>query len=314
MKKVSILIPTYNQSAYLSEAITSALKQTYKNLEVIVSDDGSTDNTSKVVKQFLVDTRLKYFRNDNNIGRVKNYRKGLFDLATGDYFLNLDADDYLTSPNFVEDAVKILEGYPDIGFVMANAYILHDGEASPIAFLDNIKIDRIFMEGELVNSFFKGEQFFYHLTSIYRRTAALNLNFYSIDSVWSDGLSLFSLACNSKVAVSFDKVGIWRIHGKNESKSFYLNANYEDIFEVVDKIENFSSKIDNRAANYFRYINSYDYIVYLLKNSKLVRLFGFIKFMLINKPKVLFLYSPMIFLRVMQNSLKYFIRSLKHLN
>ena len=76
--KVSIIIPTYNQSKYIKKAIQSALNQDYNNLEVVVSDDNSNDNTFEIVKPLLLQhINLKYFKNPRNIGRVANYNKVL---------------------------------------------------------------------------------------------------------------------------------------------------------------------------------------------------------------------------------------------
>ena len=62
MKKVTIMIPTYNQAKYISKAIESALNIDYSNIEVIVSDDCSTDNTEEVISKYLEDNRFKYIK------------------------------------------------------------------------------------------------------------------------------------------------------------------------------------------------------------------------------------------------------------
>ena len=79
--KVSIMIPVYNQEDYIANTIQSALNQNYNNIEIIISDDASTDNTSQIIKDFLPNQKIKYFRNQVNIGRVKNYRKLLYNTS-----------------------------------------------------------------------------------------------------------------------------------------------------------------------------------------------------------------------------------------
>ena len=111
---VTIMIPTYNRAAYLEAAIQSALKQDYANLEVIIADDCSSDNTSEIARKFISDGRLKYFRNEINRGKTANYRHTLYDLAKGDWILNLDGDDYLTDENYISFAMQQISRYENV--------------------------------------------------------------------------------------------------------------------------------------------------------------------------------------------------------
>lgn len=89
--KVSIVTPTYNGEKFIGDTIRSVLNQTYKNFELIIVDDCSTDNTRKIVKSFS-DKRIIYFRNDKNQGGA--YCRNLaISKATGDYIAFLDGDD-----------------------------------------------------------------------------------------------------------------------------------------------------------------------------------------------------------------------------
>lgn len=99
-KKVSILIPTYNGEKYIKETIDSCLNQTYPNIEIIVIDDCSIDNTVNILKQY--DKEIKLYLNEQNQGISKNVNKGV-DLLTGEYFILLGHDDLLS-----KDHVKIM--------------------------------------------------------------------------------------------------------------------------------------------------------------------------------------------------------------
>ena len=89
---VSIGIPTYNRAdGYLRECLTSALKQTYPNIEVIVADNCSSDNTAELMKSFSTN-RLRYYKHPKNIGPQNNFNFCL-DQANGAYFLLLHDDD-----------------------------------------------------------------------------------------------------------------------------------------------------------------------------------------------------------------------------
>lgn len=93
MPKISCLIPTYNTDEYLAEAIQSLLNQTYKDFEIIVQDDGSTDTTEDLMDYFTKkDKRVKYFKNPKNLGIAKT-RNNAFKHSKGEYIVVCDADD-----------------------------------------------------------------------------------------------------------------------------------------------------------------------------------------------------------------------------
>ena len=100
--KFSIIVPTFNREEYIIKCIDSVLDQTYDNFELIIVDDGSTDNTENLVKKYQ-DKRIKYFKNENHgIGYSRNF--GL-NKAKGDYIFFLDSDDYLEE-NMLEEVSK----------------------------------------------------------------------------------------------------------------------------------------------------------------------------------------------------------------
>lgn len=106
---VSILIPTFNRPELLLKTIYSALLQSYKNIEVIISDNSNNDLTEAVVSQ-ISDSRLLYSKNIENIGLVPNWRK-LLETSSGKYCLVISDDDYFINPFFIEDAVTIFLQY-----------------------------------------------------------------------------------------------------------------------------------------------------------------------------------------------------------
>ncbi|GAB4539225.1 MAG: glycosyltransferase [Pleurocapsa sp.] len=122
MVKVSISIPTYNRADYLQYAVNSVLQQTYQDFELIICDDGSTDNTPQLVNSWN-DPRIRYLRHPQNIGRSCNMRSG-FDAALGEYFIKFDDDDALT-PEFLSKTVAILESNPAVDFVCSDHWIIN---------------------------------------------------------------------------------------------------------------------------------------------------------------------------------------------
>ena len=117
--KVSIVIPTYNCSEYLSEAIDSVLKQTYRNLEIIVIDDGSIDNTRDILNQYQQDypDRIRSIYQEN-LGVAVARNNGIKN-AQGEVIALLDADD-IWVPEMLECMVKSIKLDSSIGLVHAN--------------------------------------------------------------------------------------------------------------------------------------------------------------------------------------------------
>jgi glycosyltransferase involved in cell wall biosynthesis len=113
---VTIGVPVRNGEQYLAGALDSLLAQTYRNLEILISDNASTDRTYEICQRYLSDRRVTLWRNEQNIGAHGN-----FDLtlrrASGKYFMWAAFDD-LWSPQFVEALVGELEAHPEAGVAM----------------------------------------------------------------------------------------------------------------------------------------------------------------------------------------------------
>ena len=118
MAKVSVVIPCYNQGAYLDEAVQSALQQSYADLEIIIVNDGSTDAFTIEQCNSYQDPRISTLNTDNQ-GLAAARNNGIAQ-ATGTYILPLDADDRIAE-KYLEDAVAVLDNEPDIGIVYCRA-------------------------------------------------------------------------------------------------------------------------------------------------------------------------------------------------
>ena len=106
MKKVSVIVPVYNTSLYLEECINSIINQTYKNLEIIVVNDCSTDNSLEIISKFK-DKRIKIINLKKNSGVAIARNKGI-EKAIGDYICFMDSDDYWNLDK-VEKQVKFIK-------------------------------------------------------------------------------------------------------------------------------------------------------------------------------------------------------------
>jgi glycosyltransferase involved in cell wall biosynthesis len=110
---VSIGLPVYNGANYLRTAVETVLSQTYRNLELIISDNASTDETWRICEEIAArDPRVRILRNEQNVGAARNYNI-VFEAARGKYFKWAAHDDVL-APSFIARAVDVLERDGDI--------------------------------------------------------------------------------------------------------------------------------------------------------------------------------------------------------
>jgi glycosyltransferase involved in cell wall biosynthesis len=125
--KVSVVIPAYNQADYLGQAIQSTLDQTYQNWELTVIDDGSTDNTAKIVRRFR-DPRISYIYQANK--GLPGARNTGIELSSGEYLAFLDSDDYYHAEKLATQ-VAHLEQHPELGLSYTSRIDV-DQEGNPL--------------------------------------------------------------------------------------------------------------------------------------------------------------------------------------
>ena len=124
---VSIIMPSWNTGRFIAESIESVLAQTYKNWELLIVDDCSTDNTDEVIASFK-DTRIKYFKNEKNSGAALTRNRAMRE-AQGEWIAFLDSDD-LWAPNKLEKQLGFMN---DNGYVFSyHDFVKIDEESKPL--------------------------------------------------------------------------------------------------------------------------------------------------------------------------------------
>ena len=134
---VSIIVPLYNKEHQIKRCIESLLKQTYKNIEIIIIDDGSSDN-SYIIASSYKDTRLNVYKKEN--GGVSSARNFGIEKATGDYIAFVDSDDWVDK-NYISDFFK-LGNYPPRAIGIQAIEIVRNGKAESINLYDDIIIEK----------------------------------------------------------------------------------------------------------------------------------------------------------------------------
>lgn len=208
---VSVIVPLYNQADYIGETIKSVLNQSYTNWEMIVIDDGSTDNGSTIVKEFAAnDTRISYYCQPNsgpsaarNVGISK---------SRGKYILPLDGDDKI-GEKYLETATEYLENNEDCKLVYCKAakFGLENGEW----LLPDYQYDKLLWNNMIFCSAM-------YRRSDYNKTEGYNSNMIYGFEDWDFWLSL--LTPNDKVYKIEDILFYYRI--KTISRSTKVNNNY----------------------------------------------------------------------------------------
>ncbi len=251
MKKTSIIVPVYNVEKYLLECVDSIINQTYKNIELILVDDGSKDNSGKMCDELAKkDDRIKVIHKKNEgLGMARN--TGL-DNATGEYILFVDSDDYLEL-NCVEECVEYAsKNNIDILF-FGHKNVDNDKQVNGI----HIPIERkVYSNKEIIDSFLP------ELISPSEGNGlsmsacmALFSNKLIKDSKWrfvserniisEDVYSILNFFKNVKIAGSYDKAFYnYRYNGSSLTHSFR-----EDRFE---KLQEFYSLCYNECINTFK--------------------------------------------------------------
>jgi len=125
--RVSIVLPTYNGTRYLAQAIESCLAQSFRDVELIVVDDGSRPDVRAVVEPYLSDSRVKYVRHEKNAGVAASLNTG-FRIATGSH-LTWTSDDNYFEPEAIAEMLRFMQRYPDVDFVFAESYEVDEGGA-----------------------------------------------------------------------------------------------------------------------------------------------------------------------------------------
>ncbi len=123
LPKVSIVLPTHNGAKYIGQSIDSCLNQTYKDIELIIVDDGSTDNTPEVIKAYKHE-QIKYIRHQKNMGLADALNTG-FANSIGEY-LTWTSDDNFFHPRAIESMFNLLQTDKNRNFVYANYYLVDE--------------------------------------------------------------------------------------------------------------------------------------------------------------------------------------------
>ncbi len=259
MPKVSVLMPVYNtKETHLKESIESILSQTYDDFEFLILNDASTDsNVEKIVKSYK-DNRIKYYKNDNNLG-ISGTRNKLLNLSSGEFLSVMDHDD-ISFPERLKKQVEFLEKNPDIGVVGAFA------ETFPKKGINKKPIINDDIEENLMFSCA-----ILHPASMIRKKVLIDNNIkYEKEFSPAEDYALWCRLIGKTRFANLPEILLkYRIHDSNTSKT-----QKDKMFKCSQKIYNFVRKDNNKL---------WEFVKEKAKKTYRVKLFGIIPFLNIKK-------------------------------
>jgi len=217
---VSIIIPVYNGEMYLKETLTSCLNQSYSNIEILIVDDSSTDNSAAIAQEIgKEDSRIRYYRHEKNKGFCNNVNDGAA-RSNGDYILILGQDDMLPG-NHIKSMLSVFENNKDIAMV-------------------NCGCDAINSEGEIIGSWFDVNKSELHVKdfvfsnalsscgAIIRRSAFMKAGGFSIfedDPNYGEWYLWIKILLIGKIVACKQSKALYRRHETNMTKTFNNRRN-----------------------------------------------------------------------------------------
>lgn len=294
---VSIIIPAYNVDNYLEECVNSLLCQTYTNYEIVIIDDGSTDNTYNIGKQLTVESvKVKLFHQENqgvsiarNIGMQK---------ANGEFFVFVDADD-IAAPQYIETLVACARK-SDMGMA---GFTSERGEIATKVSMNTVDIRASdMMESILCGTNYDG----YLWNKIFQRKIIENnnLRFQKNIVVWEDLLFVLQYLNNcDKVTISDEKLYYYRYREGSAVNNTRLDK-YRSKYEVMKKIkeQDFGYTKQSRKKTSFLYFETmFSYLNRILiqenKSNKLEEILSSIDVVELLKQKNIKLFLKFVYLK-----------------
>ena len=168
MEKISVIIPTYNCAEYISKAVSNVLAQTYPYIEIIVVDDGSTDNTGEIING-IQSEKVRYFYKDNGgPGSARNYA---LKEANGEIITFLDADDYY-HPDNISIKVKMLKENKAVKWLFSDVYFVTTEGANICLgseYFETAYVSKSFRDKKIFEALLEGGNFISTATMMMKR-------------------------------------------------------------------------------------------------------------------------------------------------
>jgi alpha-1,3-rhamnosyltransferase len=211
MDKVSVIIPSFNHKSFVIESINSVLAQTYKDIELIVIDDGSTDGSVELLKDLASRNNFKLILKENE-GVCATLNRGLV-LSSGSYITFIASDDYMP-PNRIIEQLQVFELHPDADVVAGRIHVVdersHVISTKNVRGLGFISLDQMFKKNMI-----------FAPTAMLKKTVFEKYGFYREDYLFEDYYMWLKILSSGGKIFNSDKVwAYYRINSGNLEKRF----------------------------------------------------------------------------------------------
>lgn len=264
---VSVLMTAFNRERFVADAIKSVMQSTYKDFELIVVDDCSTDATAEIVRKYeLSHSRIKLYVNQQNLGDYPN-RNTAASYAQGKYLKYLDSDD-LIYPHGLEVFVSSMERFPDAGLgVGCNGVQLR--EPFPICIRRPDVLRQHFFHTGILSTGPSG--------TIISKRAFDQIGGFSGKRMVGDTELWFSIACAYDVVIAPPSLIYWRQHDGQEffhgvNSGLYAEMNFELVRALMEKEEcTLSGEERFKVLEYYRKVTAKHLLKTMIKNGQVGR-------------------------------------------
>lgn len=267
MKKVSIIVPIYNKEKYIKNCIESIINQTYKDIEIILINDGSTDNSRNIIEEYaIIDDRIKVINTENKgAGSARN--KGL-EVSTGDYISFIDADDIIVLDYIESMSNAITENNADMveccfKRIKYSEELINQNKKHEFYEISNIdKLMLLYGENEesYVNSVIMPNKIF--------KKELFDTVKYPVDRLIDDEFITYKLISKSKKIMATDDV----MYGYVQSESSVMRKDFKakrvyDTLDAYDEIYGYFKKINNLELEKLILRRYFSYCIELLEKT-----------------------------------------------
>jgi len=226
---VSVIVAAYNREKYIKRAVESVFNSAYKDIELILVDDGSTDKTKDIIQPYCLDPRFHYIRQKNK--GVSAARNNGIKFSEGKYIAILDSDDYWRDKRKLEKQVKFLEEHPE--YVLAGGGLIRiNGNNKEIARYLPTERDEEIRELILINNIFG------HSSVVFRRNVWESVGGYDEGLCFSEDWDLWLKFGKLGKFYNFQEYFVCYLQGGQNMSNFNIRQNLRINIELREKYRN----------------------------------------------------------------------------